>query len=336
MRIASLTGFFIAAAMAFAPQVRAEDVTLRLGHAVFEQHPNHDTAVRFKAAVERISNGSVKVDIFPSRQLGDVKELMDGVQFGTVDMTINASSALGTIEPSVDAFQLPGLIRSYEEFAKLAISPAAKAIMATLDSQGMVALGLFDGGQRHFLTVDKTVQTMADLQGLKTRVPPNRLFLDIWNAVGVSPTPMAYGEVYPALETGTLDAVEINLTSIASEKYNEIAKKITLTGHYFWPCFLLINKEKLESLTPEQQTAIRQAADEIVEPQVMAIAVLDKKIIAELRAEGVEIIEPDAAFKQGFDAAVKPVVDAYAAKSPLIADFVKAADALHTPKAAAN
>lgn len=329
MKFVNLISLTAIATMASVAMAHAADVTLRLGHAVFAQHPNHDTAVRFKEAVERISKGSVKVDIFPSRQLGDVKELMEGVQFGTVDMTVNASSALSTLEPAVDAFQLPGIIQNYEEFAKLAVSPAAKAIMATLDKQGMVALGVYDGGQRHFLSVKKPVEKMADLKGLKTRVAPVRLFLDIWAATGVSPTPMAYGEVYPALETGTLDAVEINLTSIQSEKYYEIAKNVTLTGHYFWPSFLLINKDKLEGLTPEQQAAIRQAADETVEPQVMAVAALDKKLVQDFKTRGVKVIEPDAKFKQDLAMAVKPIVDQYAAKSPLIADFVKAATALH-------
>lgn len=325
MNFVKLAGFAAILALGIPIAAEAGDVTLRLGHAVFEQHPNHDTAVRFKMAVERLSQGSVKVDIFPARQLGDVKELMEGVQFGTVDMTVNSSSALATVEPSIDAFQLPYVISSYEAFAKLAVSPAARAIMAKLDNQGMVALGLYDGGQRHFLTVKKPVEKMADFHGLKTRVAPVRLFLDVWSAIGVNPTPMAYGEVYSALETGTLDAVEINLTSIESEKYYEIAKNVTLTGHYFWPSFLLINKAKLESLTAEQQSAIRAAADEIVEPQVMAVAALDKKIIEELQGRGIKLIEPDAQFKQALSAAVKPIVASYASENPLIADFVKAA-----------
>lgn len=312
----------------------AEDVTLRLGHAVFEQHPIHDTAVRFKEAVERLSNGSVKIEIFPSRQLGDVKELMEGVQFGTVDMTVNSSSALATLEPSIDAFQLPYVIGNYEEFAQLAVSPAAKAIMSRLDAQGMVALGLYEGGQRHFLTVKQPVKAFEDFAGLKTRVAPVKMFLDVWQAVGVNPTPMAYGEVYTALETGTLDGVEINLTSIESEKYYEIAKNVTLTGHYFWPSFLLVNKMKLDGLTPEQQTAIRQAADEIVNPQVMAVAELDQKIVTALKERGVTIVEPDEAFKKALADAVKPVVDNYAAQNPLIADFVKAADELRAGKPA--
>ena len=299
----------------------AEPVTLRLGHPVFEFHLIHDTAVRFKEAVERISNGDVKVDIYPARQLGDVKELAEGVQFGTVDITVNSTSAYATLEPSVDAFQLPGIIPDYAGFATMAKSPEARAIMDKLGNHGMVALGVYDGGQRHFMTISKPVESLADMKGLKTRVAPNRMFIDAWTATGVNPTPMAYGEVYSALETGTLDAVEINLTSIESEKYYEVGKGVTLTGHYFWPGFLLINKRKFESLTPEHQAAMQQAADEIVEPQIMAVKDLDAKVMAHLAELNIPVVTPSPEFRAELNAAFAPVVAKYEAADPLIAAF---------------
>lgn len=316
----------------FATAAMAEPVTLRLGHPVFEAHPIHDTAVRFKEAVERISNGDVTVEIYPARQLGDVKELAEGVQFGTVDMTVNSTSAYATLEPAIDAFQLPGAIPDYEGFVTMAKSAEARAIMDRLENHGMVALGVYDGGVRHFMTVGEPVESLADMKGLKTRVAPNRMFLDAWSAVGVNPTPMAYGEVYSALETGTLDAVEINLTSIESEKYYEIGKGVTLTSHYFWPGFLLVNKNKFDSLTPEQQAAMRQAADEIVEPQVMAVKELDVTVLKHLDELGIPVVTPSDAFKAELAAAFKPVVEQYEAVDPLIADFSAKAKTL-TPAA---
>lgn len=310
----------------------AAPVTLRLGHPVFEFHPIHDTAVRFKEAVERISNGDVKVDIYPARQLGDVKELAEGVQFGTVDMTVNSTSAYATLEPSVDAFQLPGIIPDYAGFATMAKSPEARAIRDRLANHGMVALGVYDGGLRHFMTVGAPVESLADIKGLKTRVAPNRMFIDAWSAVGVNPTPMAYGEVYSALETGTLDAVEINLTSIESEKYYEVGKGVTLTGHYFWPGFLLINKRKFESLTPDQQAAMKQAADEIVEPQIMAVKDLDAKVMIHLAELNIPVVTPSPEFRAELNAAFAPVVAKYEAADPLIAAFAAKARTL-TPAA---
>src|SRR5690606_23327136 len=99
--------------------------------------------------------------------------------------------------------------------------------------------GLYEGGQRHFLSTDAPVDDMTGFKGLKTRVAPTELFLAVWNATGTNPTPMAYGEVYSGLETGTIDAVEINLTSVESEGLFEAAQNITLTGHYFWPGIML-------------------------------------------------------------------------------------------------
>lgn len=306
----------------------AEPVTLRLGHAVFEAHPIHDSAVRFKEAVERISEGDVSVEIFPSRQLGDVKELMEGVQFGTVDMTVNSASALAALEPSINAFQLPGVIPDYAGFAALAVSQPTQDILATLEKHGMIGLGLYEGGQRHFMTVDEPAESLEDMSGLKTRVPPERVFLDVWQAVGVAPTPMAYGEVYSALETGTLDAVEINLTSIESEKFFEVAGGVTLTGHYFWPSLMLINKGKFDSLTEEQRQAIRAAAAEIVEQQVMAVAELDEKVKAHLAELDIPVIEPSEEFAAAFSEAVSPVVTSYTESNPLIAAFVEEANGL--------
>ncbi|OYU37888.1 MAG: hypothetical protein CFE33_18785 [Pseudorhodobacter sp. PARRP1] len=323
--LVALTALFLATT---ALTAAADPVTLRLGHAVFEAHPNHDTAVRFKEAVERLSDGEVKVDIYPARQLGDVKELMEGVQLGTVDMTVNSSSALATLEPSVDAFQLPGVIPSYEGFAALAVSAPARAIMDTLEKHDMVSLGLYDGGQRHFLTIGEPVSAMDGFKGLKTRVAPVKLFLDVWAAVGTNPTPMAYGEVYSALETGTLDAVEINLTSIESEKFYEVAKGVTLTGHYFWPSLLLINKGVFDGLTPEQQQAMRDAAKEITEPQVMAVKALDEKVVVHLQELKIPVVIPDASFAAAFREAVKPVVDSYRAADPLVEAFVAEAEKL--------
>jgi len=307
----------------------AEPVTLRLGHAVFESHPNHDTAVRFKEAVERISNGDVKIEIFPSRQLGDVRELMEGVELGTIDMTVNSSSALATMIPTVNALQLPGIIPDYEGFAKLAVSDSARAIMDKIEGHGMIALGIYDGGQRHFLSVRKPVESLADLKGLKTRVPPTPLFIDIWKTLGANPTPMAYGEVYSALETGALDAVEINLSSIDSEKYYEVAKGVTLTGHYFWPSFLLINKDTFETLDAVQQKAMRDAVAETVHPQIMAVAEQDRRLLETLSQLNIPVVQPSAEMTEQMLEVFAPLVEKYKASDPLIAAFADEAAAIN-------
>lgn len=328
MKISGIWGSVLTSMVISATAASGQEVTLTMGHAVFETHPFHDAAVRFAEAVEEKSAGSIKIDIFPARQMGDVKELMEGVQLGTVDMTVNSSSALATLAPAVDAFQLPYVMRSYEDFARMAVSPEAEAIMSSLTTHGMLGLGLYEGGQRHFLSTGAPVDDMTEFKGLKTRVAPTELFLAVWNATGVNPTPMAYGEVYSGLETGTIDAVEINLTSIESEGLFEAAQNVTLTGHYFWPGIMLINQGVFEDLTDEQQTILRDAAREVVEPQVMAVDAYDEKLKKSLREKGVTISEASDSFVTELEKAWAPVIEKYADKDPLIADFVEKAKAL--------
>ena len=310
---------------------RAADVTLRLGLSSFNTHPFNLAAARFKKAVEEMSKGAIEIKIFPNRQLGGVKELTEGVRFGTVDMTINSSSAFADLIPQIDALQLPFLINSYSDFAKLATTPEAEALSAGLASKGAIALAIYEGGQRHFLTVKREVKTIEDFKGLKTRVAPVRLQLDIFRALGTNPTPMAYGEVYTALETGTIDAVETNLSSILNEKYSEIAKHVLMDGHYFFPGLLLVNKAKFDKLKPEYQAMIRKAAKETVAPQIMALDDYDKNAMAELKKKGVQFNNASPELIAQMHKLVQPVYDAYLAKNPSTKAFVEAAKRLQTP-----
>lgn len=307
----------------------AQDVTLRLALSSSKPHPFNTAADLFAAKVDELSGGNIAIEIFPDRQLGDVKELTEGVRFGTVDMTINSSSAMADQLPAIEALQLPFLIDSYEQFAEAVTTPEAQALYADLGSSGAVALTIYEGGMRHFLTVDTKIESMDDFQGLKTRVAPVRLHLDIWNAVGVNPTPMAYGEVYTALETRTIDAVETNISSIEAEKYNEVAKEVLLTGHYMWPGLLMMNKAKYDSLTPEQQEILERAALETVKPQIEALQKFDEDLMAKLEKEdGLSFATPTPELKAELREAVAPVYEKYGGNHPAIQPFLDVVESL--------
>lgn len=307
----------------------AQDVTLRLALSSSKPHPFNTAADLFAAKVDELSGGNIAIEIFPDRQLGDVKELTEGVRFGTVDMTINSSSAMADQLPAIEALQLPFLIDGYEQFAEAVTTPEAQALYADLGSSGAVALTIYEGGMRHFLTVDTKIESMDDFQGLKTRVAPVRLHLDIWNAVGVNPTPMAYGEVYTALETRTIDAVETNISSIEAEKYNEVAKEVLLTGHYMWPGLLMMNKAKYDSLTPEQQEILERAALETVKPQIEALQKFDEDLMAKLEKEdGLSFATPTPELKAKLREAVAPVYEKYVGNHPAIQPFLDVVESL--------
>lgn len=312
------------AALLLGTSAQAQDVTLRLGLGSSKPHPFVTAGELFAAKVDELSGGSMKIELYPDRQLGDVKELNEGVRFGTIDLTINSSGASADKIPAIDALQLPFLVDSYEEFAEAVTSPEGIALYEGIDDAGAIALTIYEGGRRHFFSVDKPVATMEDFKGQKTRVAPVKLHLDIWNAIGVNPTPMAYGEVYTGLETGTIDAVETNISSIESEKYKEIGKNVLKTGHYMWPALLLMNKARFDGLTPEQQQILKDAAVQTVVPQIKDLQVYDDDMQARHEAEdGMIYTEMSDELRAQLRAATKPVTDAYAARDPKIKAFIE-------------
>lgn len=313
---------------------QAQDVSLRMGLGSSKPHPFNTAAELFAAKVDELSDGTMEIQIFPDRQLGGVKELNEGVRFGTVDLTINSASASADHIPGINALQFPFLVNGYQEFADLVVTPEAQALYENLGKSGALALTIYEGGQRHFLTIGDPVAEMDDFKGLKTRVAPVKLHLDIFKALGTNPTPMAYGEVYTGLETHTLDAVETNISSMASEKYSEIAKNALLTGHYFWPGLLMVNKAKFDSLTPEQQQILRTAALETVKPQIQALDDYDRDLQAKLEKEaGMTFTTPTPEMRQQMIEATAPIYDAYMDMDPSIRPFVEKAKEIGAKKA---
>ena len=152
------------------------------------------------------------------------------------------------------------------------MSPEGDAINESLMDGGMLGLQTTDIGQRHFATVSKPVRTVADFAELKTRIVPLELHKVIWETVGVNPVGLPYGEVYGALETGTIDACEINVSSMLGENLWEVAKHFTLTGHYPWHNVTCVNAAFFEGLSPELQEAVRTAGRESVKPTLWPLS----------------------------------------------------------------
>lgn len=301
------------------PSAQAQVVTIKLGHVTQTTHPFHMGAEMFRDAVSAKTAGQVKIDIYPARQLGDDRQLLEGVRLGTVDAAVISSSTFSLFTPIMDGLQLPWLIASYDRLAEAFVSPPAQEMLGRLDGLGMKGLGYFEGGQRHMLNSRRPGDTLADWQGLKVRVVPNPLHIAIFKAVGASPTPMPYGEVYTALETGVLDGSEINVSSVYAEKFYEKASNLSLSGHFFFPGVVVINKARFAKLSADQQKALVSAALEAIKPQVKATENQEKDYLAKLKPLGLKVTpfkDRESAVKR-----VKAISDEYEAKDPLIKKF---------------
>lgn len=316
-----------AAAVAGFPYVaRGAPMVLKLPHATAEVHPAHKSAVLFKEELEKRLPGKVTVQIFPNRQLGDDRQNLESVMAGTTELAIASTVLVPLVakRASYDAWQLPFLIRGYDHFYQLTQTSVADKILDDLEPAGAVGLAVHEIGQRNFLSATRPVKSTADFQGLKTRIVPVPLHKEIWEAVGTNPIGLPYGEVYSAMQTKVIDAVEINVSSILGENLWEVGKYLTLTGHYPWPSVLAVNKPFFDKQPPEIQKALREAGKASVRGTIDYAKNQDFNNRKDLQAKGIQIFELsdlDVMKKK-----VRPILDKWAARSPLIAEFIKTAE----------
>jgi tripartite ATP-independent transporter DctP family solute receptor len=313
----------VAGLVAAGPALSAE-YDFKFGHAASSKHAFQTGVEMFAKAVADKTDGRVAIEVVGDRALGDDKQLLEGVQLGTIDGALVSAPIfpLAAGATAFDALQLPFLVPSYDALAAALSGPAGQDLLDSLSAKGMKGLSFYEAGQRHFLSRDKPVKTVADFEGLKTRIVPIPLHKATWEAVGTNPVGMPYGEVYSGLETGVIDAVEINLSSIESENLDQNAKNVTLTGHYFWPGVLVMNQAKFDALPDDIRQAMVEAGHETIAEDYAFVKADEARVAEALKARGVTINE-----LQDLDAMrakMAPVIEEWSTKDPLIVEFIEA------------
>lgn len=301
----------------------AQERVIKFGHAASSKHIFHQGMEIFATKVGEKTGGKIRIEVVGDRQLGDDKALLEGLQIGTIEGALVSAPTLPLAVglSSFDALQLPFVAPSYDKMSSVLTSSLGDELLATLEEKQMKGVGFIEAGLRHFLARDP-VMKLADFQGKKTRIVPIPLHKATWEAVGVNPIGMAYGEVYSALETGTIDAVEINLSSVESESLYESAKNVTLTGHYFWPGVIIISSATWGSLDDETKAAFEEAGKEATSEAYAMAASQEADTAKALESKGVTIskFEDLEAMKEK----TAPVVENWVAKAPLIAKIKEA------------
>jgi tripartite ATP-independent transporter DctP family solute receptor len=318
-------GAVIGASLAMPYVARAGGKTLRIAHAANEVHPGHKLATSFVDALEELLPGAFRAQVFPNRQLGGDKQLLEGTVAGTMDVTAVSGVLIPLVtgHQGMNGWQLPFLIKDYDHFGELALGDIGQKILDDLRPAGLVGLATADTGQRHFLSIKQPVGSVEDFAGLKTRIVPVPLHKQIWEALGTAPVGLPYGEVYGALETGVIDAVEINISSMLGENLWEVGKHFTLTGHYPWHMATLMSQRYWDGLSAEEQAVVTEAGRQSVTATLAYAKEQDQKGREELAAKGVEIA--DLADLSQMRSTVAGVSSEWAAKDPLIAELVAAA-----------
>ena len=234
-------------------------VTLKLGHIAEPENPYGQGADHFANLVKERTKGEVIIQVYPSSQLGNQRDLVEGLTFGTVDMTLTGTAVLGNFIPEVAVFDLPFIFRDIPHAYK-ALDTVGMDLCKKGEGRGMMTLAIWENGVRHMTNNKRPIKTPEDMKGLKMRVMEQPVYIEMMKALGASPTPMAMSELYTALQKGVIDGQENPLAHIATKRFYEVQKYISLTGHTYASEPLLISTISWKKLTPEQQQIVRQAA----------------------------------------------------------------------------
>jgi tripartite ATP-independent transporter DctP family solute receptor len=237
----------------------AAEVTLKLGHLANEQNVWHKAAVKFAEEVAALTDGRVEVQIFPNESLGKEMDLINGMQLGTVDMTITGES-LQNWAPKAALLAVPYAYTSLEAMDAVAGGPIGDEIEAQILERAQVRpIAYFARGPRN-LTSNRPITTPDELNGLKLRVPNVPLFVEVWRALGAQPTPMAFSEVFTSLQNGTIDAQENPLALIKSASFFEVQRNVNLTEHVRSWIYLVIGELSFNKLSDADKAAVLEAA----------------------------------------------------------------------------
>lgn len=317
--ITSLIFVFISSANAVEPD---NVVTIRFGHGSPETNERHAAVMRFKELVEEKSGGQIEVLVYPNGQLGSEAEMIESVTLNDLQMV--AASAFSQYDQRISVFQLPYLFDSYQEAWSVLDGKVGQEVADIYLENNLRILAYFENGFRH-ITSNVPIKTPEDLQGIKIRTPEFPMSLSTFNALGANPTPMAFGELYMALQQGTVDAQENPIANIYANKFQEVQNYLNLTSHQYIPLPVAISEDFWQSLSEEHQQIIKTSAQEAAQFHRDVLREKEEQMLADLESSGMEIIEPNI---QLFKEKVEPVYESFkqAYGEEFVNRVIKAAD----------
>ena len=286
--------------------------TLKMNISV-AQNSHYGVAIdTFAREVEKRTNGRYKVQNFYAGALGAERESIEGVQLGTLDLTMTSTGPVPNFVPEVAILDIPFLFRDYAHARAVLDGPIGQDLLKKFEAKGIKALAWGENGFRHMTNNKHPVTTPDDLKGLKMRTMENPIHIEAYRQFGILPTPMAFTEVFTALQQGTVDGQENPLSVITSAKLEQVQKYLSLTGHVYSPALILMSKAQFDKLSPADQQAFIDAAKEAAKANRARIDDDEKRAVGELRAKGMAVV--DTLDKAKFQMALTPVYADFAKK----------------------
>ena len=302
--------------VAAAPIARAQDIqerTIKFGHLNNTDHPVSLGVKRFAELVAAKSGGKLKVQEFPSSQLGNELQQQSALQGGIQEMSAPATTSLAGIVKEFGLVDFPFAVSTFAQADALLDGPLGQALIARLSERGLVALGYWDLGFRNVTNSKRAITKPEDLEGLKIRVIPNPVFLETFKAFKANPIPMPFAELYGALEAKAVDGQENPFAVILSNKFFEVNKFVSATNHVYAANIVLVSKRFWDKLSPAEQKIMTDAANEARGYQRQTSRAAALTAVSELQAKGMQYNELTAAEQGRMRMIAKPVTDKFAA-----------------------
>ena len=295
----------LAAAFAGAVQAQTE---IKFGHVGEPGSLFAASAEEFAKRANARLGGKAKVVVFGSSQLGGDKELLQKLKLGTVDIAL-PSTVMSSEADLFGVFEMPYLVKDRAHMRRIESEVFWKSLAPAAEAKGLKVIAVWENGYRHITNSKRPINTPADLQGIKLRVPEGKWRVKMFQAYGANPSPMKFSEVFTALQTGVMDGQENPFTQIYSAKFQEVQKYLSLTGHVYTPAYATVGSKKWASLPADVRGTLEAVAKETQSFVYDKAARDDEELLGKIKAAGVQVNTPN---KDAFIAASKPVYEDFA------------------------
>jgi tripartite ATP-independent transporter DctP family solute receptor len=285
----------------------AAEKVIKLGHVLDTKHPYHIGSEYFAKRTAELTKGKVEVQIYPSSQLGNERELVEAMQVGTIEMGASTSAVAARFVKEIEIFNLPFLFKDFQHLYKILDSQFGEDLNQASQKKGLRILAWWVGGSRS-IYARKPISDLASMKGMKIRTIENPVVVATWKALGLISTPIPFGEVYTALQQGVVDAGEGNVISYESMKFDEVAPYLSHIKYLITVQPLLVGENFFKGLPAEVQTALIQAGKECVAVERKSNEEAEEKVIELLKKKKRTVVIPNL---DPFIAGVQPVYEQY-------------------------
>ncbi|MBS1230437.1 MAG: transporter substrate-binding protein [Proteobacteria bacterium] len=308
------TSFAFSVGVAVAAPTGFQERTLRVANGVSEDHPNGDGEKKMSQCAAEKSGGKMKIQLFWNGMLGNELATIQQVRTGSLEMVLASPAPITGIVPELGVFDLPFLFDNSTEARRILDGKIGDWFNAKMMNSGLVNLAWMESGFRHTTNSKRPITKWEDFQGIKMRVMQSPIYLDTFKEMGANAVPMAFSEVYSALEMKAVDGQENPVNNIENMKFYEVQKYLSFTKHSYTPTLVMVSKKIWDTMSPEEQKTLKDCAVEGRDVQRKANTAAETKSVEMMKSKGIVVNDVSSAELARIRDKTKPISDAYASK----------------------